>query len=73
VIAPAYGGLREANIEEATGVTPADESAGALTRTLHDLLNDPARLAWMGGHAAQWTRQAFAPERYVQLAVRRLL
>jgi hypothetical protein len=27
----------------------------------------------MGRHAAQWTRQAFAPERYAQLAVRRLL
>ena len=52
---------------------PADESAEALTTTLHDLLKDPARLAWMGGHAAQWTRQAFAPEAHAQLAVRRLL
>ena len=73
VIAPAYGGSREAYVEGVTGVAPADESAEALTRTLHDLLKDPARLAWMGGHAAQWTRQAFAPERYAQLAVRRLL
>ena len=73
VIAPAYGGSREAYIEGVTGVAPADESAEALTRTLHDLLKDPARLAWMGGHAAQWTQQAFAPERYAQLAVRRLL
>ena len=73
VIAPAYGGSREAYIEGITGVTPADESAEALTRTLHDLLKDRARLAGMGEHAAQWTRQAFAPERYAQLAVRRLL
>ena len=73
MIAPAYGCSREAFIEGVTGVTPADESAEALTRTLHDLLKDPARLAWMGGHVAQWTRQAFAPEGYVQLAVRRLL
>ncbi len=73
VIAPAYGGSREAYIEGVTGVAPADESAEALTRTLHDLLKDPARLAWMSGHAAQWTRQAFAPERYAQLTVRRLL
>ena len=72
-IAPAYGGSREAYVEGVTGVDPADESAEAPTRTLHDLLKDPARLAWMGGHAAQWTRQAFAPERYAQLAVRRLL
>jgi glycosyltransferase involved in cell wall biosynthesis len=73
VIAPAYGGSHEAYIEEVTGVAPSDESAEALARTLHDLLKDPARLAWMGAHAAQWTRQAFAPERYAQLAVRRLL
>jgi phosphatidyl-myo-inositol dimannoside synthase len=73
VIAPAYGGSREAYVEGVTGVAPVDESAEALTRTLHDLLKDPARLAQMGGHAAQWTRQAFAPERYAQLAVRRLL
>jgi hypothetical protein len=27
----------------------------------------------MGGHAAQWARQASGPERYAQFAVRRLL
>jgi glycosyltransferase involved in cell wall biosynthesis len=73
VIAPAHGGSHEAYIEGVTGVAPADESAEALTRTLDDLLKDPARLAWMGGHAARWTRQAFNPERYPQLTARRLL
>jgi phosphatidylinositol alpha-1,6-mannosyltransferase len=73
VIAPAYGGSHEAFIEGVTGAAPADESVEALTNTLHDLLKDPARLAWMGEHATQWARQAFAPERYGQLAVRRLL
>jgi len=73
VIAPAYGGSREAYVEGVTGAAPSDESAEALARTLHDLLKDPARLARMGRHAAQWTRQAFAPECYAQLAVRRLL
>jgi phosphatidyl-myo-inositol dimannoside synthase len=73
VIAPAYGGSREAYIEGVTGVSPVDESAEALTRTLYDLLKDPAQLEWMGGHAAQWTRHAFDPERYAQLTVRRLL
>ena len=73
VVAPAYGGSRDAYVEGVTGTAPADESAEALTRTLHDLLKDPARLEWMGGQAAQWSRQAFAPERYAQLAVRRLL
>ena len=73
VIGPAYGGSHEAYIEGVTGVAPADESAEALSKTLHDLLKDPARLAWMGKHAARWTRRAFAPEHYAQLAVRRLL
>ena len=73
VIAPAYGGSHEAYVEGVTGVAPADESAEALTRTLDDMLKDPERLVWMGRHAAQWIRQAFAPEHYAQLAVRRLL
>ena len=73
VIAPAYGGSHEVYVEGVTGVAPTDESAEALTRTLHDLLKDPARLAWMGRHAAQWARQAFAPERCGHLTVKRLL
>ena len=73
VIAPAFGGSHEAYVEGVTGVAPVDESAVALTRTLDDLLKDPARLAWMGSHAAQWAKMTFAPERYAQLAVRRLL
>ena len=73
VIAPAYGGSHEAYIEGVTGVAPADESAEALTKTLDGLLKDPARLAWMGRHAALWTRQAFDPERYAQLTTQRLL
>jgi phosphatidylinositol alpha-1,6-mannosyltransferase len=73
VIAPAYGGSHETYVEGITGVAPTDESAEALTGILHDLIKDPARLAWMGGHAAEWARQAFAPERSAQLIVRRLL
>lgn len=73
VIAPAYGGSREAYVEGVTGVAPADESIEALTKALDDLLKDPDRLAWMGRQGSQWTRQAFAPERYTKLAVKRLL
>jgi phosphatidylinositol alpha-1,6-mannosyltransferase len=73
VVGPAYGGSHEAYVEGVTGVAPSDESAEALTTTLHDLLEDRARLAWMGGCAAQWARQAFDPQRYAQVAVRRLL
>jgi hypothetical protein len=37
------------------------------------LLRNPARLAWMGKCAADWAREAFAPERYAELVARRLL
>ena len=73
VIAPAYGGSREAYVEGVTGVAPVDESAEALARALDGMLKDPARLAEMGDLAARWVRQAFAPERYSRLAVSRLL
>ena len=73
VIAPAYGSSREPCVEGVTGVASAYASAEALTRTLHELLKDPARLARMAGHAAQRSRQAFAPEHYARLALRMLL
>ena len=73
MIAPPYGGSRDAYMEGVTGVAPADESAEALARTLQDLLKDPARLAEMAVLAAQWVRRAFDPDDYARLAVRRLL
>jgi len=73
IVAPAYGGSREAFIEGITGVNPTDETVEALTNTLDSLLKDPARLDEMGSRAAQWAREAFAPERYAQLVVGRLL
>jgi phosphatidyl-myo-inositol dimannoside synthase len=73
VVAPAHGGCREAYVEGVTGAAPADESAEALAWALDELLKDPDELARMGRQAAQWARRAFAPERYAQLAVRRLL
>jgi phosphatidylinositol alpha-1,6-mannosyltransferase len=73
VIAPAHGGSSDAYVEGVTGVAPADESAEALARVLDELLRDPARLTWMGKRAADWAREAFAPERYAQLVARRLL
>jgi glycosyltransferase involved in cell wall biosynthesis len=73
VIAPVHGGSREAYVEGITGLAPSDESADALAGTLHHLLKDPDRLAVMGRDAARWARQAFAPERYAELATRRLL
>lgn len=73
VVAPAYGGSRDAYIEGITGVSPPDESVQALAVVLDDLLKDPSRLAWMGTRAARWAQQAFAPESYAQLAIRKLL
>ena len=72
MIAPPYGGSRDAYMEGVTGVAPADESAEALARTLQDLLKDPARLAEMAVLAAQWARRAFDPDDYARLAVRLL-
>jgi len=73
VITPAYGGSHDAYVEGITGMAPTDESADALASILQELLKDPGRLACMGRHAAEWARQASDPERYAQLAVRRLL
>jgi phosphatidyl-myo-inositol dimannoside synthase len=73
VIAPAHGGSWDAYVEGVTGVAPADETAEALARVLDELLANPARLALLGKRAADWARESFAPERYVQLVARRLL
>jgi phosphatidylinositol alpha-1,6-mannosyltransferase len=73
VIAPAYGGSSDAYVEGITGVAPADETPGALARALSEMLEDPARVRWMGKRAAEWARESFAPERYAQLVARKLL
>ena len=73
VIAPAHGGSWDAYVEGVTGVAPADETAKALARAIDELVANPARLALLGKRAADWARESFAPERYVQLVARRLL
>jgi phosphatidyl-myo-inositol dimannoside synthase len=73
VVGPASGGSHDAYIERVTGVSPADETTGSLTKILDQLLKDPILLAQMGGRAAAWARECFAPERYASLAVARLL
>jgi len=73
VVAPAYGGSHDAFIDQVTGTAPADETAGALTTLLDELLKDPLRLALMGKRAAEWARECFAPERYAARAVATLL
>ena len=73
VIAPAYGGSSDAYVEGVTGFAPVNETAEAMTPLLRELLDDRAQLIAMGKNAAEWAREAFAPERYVQLVARRLL
>lgn len=73
VIGPAYGGSRDAYVEQSTGAAPTDESSSALAKTIDDLLRDPERLPRMGKAAAEWARQTFAPEQYAPLAAERLL
>jgi phosphatidyl-myo-inositol dimannoside synthase len=73
VIGPAYGGSSDAFVDSVTGVSPMNETVGALAATLRDLLNDPTLLACMGSRAAEWARERFAPERYAAEAVAKLL
>lgn len=73
VVGPASGGSHDAYLESVTGLSPADETTGALTKILDEMLKDPMLLARMGRRAAEWARECFAPERYASLAVARLL
>ncbi len=73
VLAPAFGGSRDAFVDGVTGRAPRDESVGALSVVLDDLLADRARLERMGRHAAEWSRYQFLPQRYAARAVACLL
>jgi phosphatidylinositol alpha-1,6-mannosyltransferase len=73
VVAPACGGSHDAYIDGVTGIAPTDETAESLAKVLGDLLQDPSRLERMGKSAAEWAREAFAPENYAVRAVARLL
>lgn len=73
VIGPAYGGSHGAYIEGITGLSPIDETAESLAAVLGDLLRDRSRLMKMGVRAAEWAREAYAPEVYAQRVLARLL
>jgi phosphatidylinositol alpha-1,6-mannosyltransferase len=73
VIAPAHGGSSDAYMDGVTGVAPVNESAEALATAISEMLEDPARLASMRRHAAQWARESFAPESYPRLVASKLL
>lgn len=73
VVVPAYGGVADAYIDGVTGIAPSEETTAALSRTLAEMLADRRRLAWMAERAGEWARLTFAPERYADVACRRLL
>jgi len=73
VVGPAYGGSPDAYVDRVTGVAPVDETAAALAEVIGGMLADPQRLEQMGRRAARWSRESFAPERYAQLVVSKLL
>jgi glycosyltransferase involved in cell wall biosynthesis len=73
VVGPAYGGSHDAYVDRITGVAPTDETTGALADVLDELVGDSERLSQMGKQAAEWARESFAPQRYADVAVARLL
>jgi phosphatidylinositol alpha-1,6-mannosyltransferase len=73
VVAPAYGGSRDAFVNGLTGLSPVDESVSSLAAVLADLLREPELVTQMGKRAAEWARETYAPERYARLAVAALL
>ena len=73
VVGPAHGGSPDAYLDRVTGLAPRDETAGALAAVLDNLLQNPQRLEQMGRCAANWARESFAPERYAELVVSKLL
>lgn len=73
VVGPAHGGSRDAYVDQITGLTPMDETAGSLAKTLDEVLKDPVRLAHMAKRAGEWARETFSPTRYASRAVDALL
>jgi glycosyltransferase involved in cell wall biosynthesis len=73
VVAPAHGGSQEAFVSGLTGLSPVDESASSLAAVLGELLREPELMTVMGKQAAEWAREAYAPERYARRAVAALL
>jgi phosphatidylinositol alpha-1,6-mannosyltransferase len=73
VVAPAHGGSHDAFVDQLTGITPTDETAGALAEALGELLDDPDRLARMAEQASAWAQHVFAPARYASRVVACLL
>lgn len=62
VVAPAFGGSGDAFVPGVTGLSPVDESVGALRSVLQQLLGDASLRREMGAAAAAWAEARFAPD-----------
>lgn len=71
VVAPAHGGSADAFLPGVTGISPVDESAGALRDALELLVSDSGVRRRMGSAGASWAAVRFAPDaqrpQYVQV------
>lgn len=73
VVAPAFGGSRDAFITQRTGIMPTGQGPEELRAVLTDLVSDRMRLTEMGTEAAIWARSAFGPLEYARRAANVLL
>lgn len=73
VVAPAFGGSVDAFVPGVTGLSPVDESVGALRSVLRQLLEDASLRREMGAAAAAWAQARFAPDLHAAQHVQILL
>ena len=73
VVAPAFGGSGDAFLPGVTGLSPVDESVGALRSVLRQLLEDVSLRREMGAAAAAWAQARFDPDVHAAQHVQILL
>lgn len=73
VIAPAHGGGGDAFQEGLTGLSPRDESAGALAHQLRRLLDEPGLRDGLAARARDWSRSRFDPDAHARRVIEVLL
>jgi glycosyltransferase involved in cell wall biosynthesis len=64
VVAPAFGGARDAYLDGLSGLKPRDESAEELTAVLRWFADNRGRALRMGEDARRWVKIRFDPDGY---------
>jgi glycosyltransferase involved in cell wall biosynthesis len=64
VVAPAFGGARDAYLEGLSGLKPRDESPEELTAVLRWFADNRGRVRRMGEDARRWVKTRFDPDGY---------